>query len=314
MKAPVAELLEPQVDSNSSSTDKLPILIVAYCRAALLEKMLVSLKNADRRIYLAIDRAPESLSHENQQVIECAQRFLTQMQLQIHVNKTQAGVKFGVPQAMDWVFEFENRCIILEDDCVASEVSLTYFDRMSQKINGNIALIAGDSPWSPGERLVSSLSSFPLIWGWCTTKTEWHELRSLIGGKVPVRRIASTLLTKPMRLLDISFFLAAQIRISKGFLQAWDCSVALEMLLSNKKCIVPNVRLIENIGYDEFAHHTLVKTKLDSRIENSSTHLSTFLESTSASNKLTDRRIRKAIYKMKWFNIFAPAKALFILK
>jgi hypothetical protein len=276
--------------------------------------MLVSLKASGRRIYLAIDKAPENLSLENQQVIDCAQRFLPQMQLQINLNNSQAGVKFGVPQAIDWVFQSENRCIILEDDCVANENSLKYFDVMSKKMEGEIALISGDSPWISGETLFSTVSSFPLIWGWYTTKSEWQELKILIGGKLPVRRLTSTLLMKPWRLVDISFFLAAQIKINKGILQAWDCSVALEMLLSNKKCIVPNVRIIENVGYDEFAHHTLVRTELDSKKQSTKSELSTYLDLSLLGNKRTDRSIRKVIYKMKWYHVFAPIKALFASK
>jgi hypothetical protein len=115
-------------------------------------------------------------------------------------------------------------------------------------------------------------------------------------------------------MVDVAFFLAAQIRIKKGTLQAWDCSMALEMLLSNKKCIVPNVRLIENVGYDEFAHHTIIKTELDVSERSASTHVSIDLDLNPSSNAQTDRAIRQYIYNMKWYNIFAPAKALFTSK
>lgn len=234
------------------------------------------------------------------------------MGLKLHINESQAGVKLGVPQAIDWIFEFEDKCIILEDDCVASEDTFTYFDIMVKQLNDKIAIVSGDSPWSDGKRTVSSLSKYPLIWGWATSKSQWSELKQIIGGEIPLARVFTCLILKPQKILPVAFFLAAQIRVKRGTLQAWDCSVALEMILTSKKCIIPNARVVENVGFDEYAHHTLSNSKVNYSMDSDS--VSAKLDQSLWRELETDRAIRKIVYGMKWYHILSPLKSLVINK
>jgi hypothetical protein len=299
-----------QTNSTSPVERKLPVLIVAYCRASRITQLLEMLEDQDRRVYVAIDKAPATLTSENEKVRLCVESFKSRLNLVIQVNKTQAGVKLGVPQAIDWVMNYEESCIILEDDCTSSAESLDYFDRMSGYLKGNIALISGDSPWESAEVAHSSLSAYPLIWGWATNREQWQKLRTLIGGQIPWSEVIFSGLRKPTNILPISYFLSAQIRVNRGDLQAWDCSVALNMLLKNLKCVIPNVRIINNIGDDEFAHHTLDKIKLTRSQRINVKSVSTSLAIPRYAERATDMAIRKRIYKMKWQQVFSPLKAL----
>jgi len=257
-----------------------------------------------------IDKAPENLASENNNVRICAESFREKLDLVIRVNEKQAGVKFGVPQALDWVFEFEDHCIILEDDCDLSPNALTYFDQMQMFLGRDIAMITGDSPWNKNEVEHSTPSKYPLIWGWSTNHEQWQKMRQLIGGEIPWKQVLQSVARKPSNILSITYFLSAQIRVKRGQLQAWDCSVALNMLLTNLKCITPNIRIIENIGDDEFAHHTFSNIDQTKRkIENTSV-ASTLLRDDLDSEKATDRAIRERIYNMKMRQVFSPVKAL----
>jgi hypothetical protein len=115
------------------------------------------------------------------------------------------------------------------------------------------------SPWSYGSQVHSfnsvALSNYPLIWGWSTNKTNWGKISKLINRPTPHSRIIFSMFRRPMKALAISFFYAAVIRVNRGKLAAWDCPVALEMLLSNYKSIVSNVTLIENSGNDDMGSH-----------------------------------------------------------
>jgi hypothetical protein len=257
-----------------------------------------------------IDKAPENLAPENNSVRICAESFREKLDLVIRVNEKRAGVKFGVPQAIDWVFDFEDCCIILEDDCDLSTNALTYFDQMHMFLGRDIAMIAGDSPWNKNEVGHSTQSQYPLIWGWSTNREQWKKMRRLIGGEIPWKQVLQSVARKPRNILSITYFLSAQIRVKHGELQAWDCSVALNMLLTNLKCIIPNIRIVENIGDDEFAHHTFSNVDQSRRtIENTSV-ASTILSDDLGSEKATDRAIRERIYNMKIRQVFSPVKAL----
>ena len=288
---------------------KLPVLIVAYCRASRLHNLLRILENENRKVYVVIDKAPEGLRAENEAVIQCAESFLNKIDLEIHVNELQAGVKFGVPKALDIIFLKEISCIVLEDDCLPSSLSLSYFDEMCKLVQSDIGMVSGDSPWNNLEISYCTLSSFPLIWGWATTRDQWEKLRQLIGGHIPYRKLILTLFKRPNLATPVLYFLAAQIRVRRNFLQAWDCSVALNMLINDMKSIIPNIRLIENLGVDEFAHHTFSQEAVfrqeDSKFEN----VSLILNRKKSKEILTNEAIKKRIYKMKWFHTFAPLKA-----
>lgn len=286
-------------------------MLVAYCRESGIANLLNTLQHDTRKIYVAIDKAPPNLQTQNLNVIRCVETFRSTLDLEIKLNETQAGVKFGVPWAVDWVLANEDACIILEDDCTISLEALDYFDSMAENLVGNVALISGDSPWEVGQVEASSLSDYPLIWGWATNRNQWSRLRQLIGGEIAWLRIIRSILKFPKKTLPISYFLAAQMRVKKGKLKAWDCSVALNMLLNNLTCIIPNVRLVNNVGDDEYAHHTLTGTALSRNSIDSSSAVTTLLTDSAQLKNFTNRAIRKEIYNMKWRHLFSPIKALF---
>jgi hypothetical protein len=299
-------------DTNGTLRRKLPVLIVAYCRAPELRNLLEMLREDHRKVYVAIDLAPQVLARENQEVKLCAESFRGSLLLEVLVNETQAGVKLGVPRAVEWVLGLEEECIVLEDDCVPTLSSLEYFDKMSKWLAGDIALVSGDSPWKSGEQANSSLSSYPLIWGWSTNRAQWKKISSNIGGKIPWIEVLTCLVRKPSRILPITYFLAAQIRVKRGKLQAWDCSVALTMLIKNLKCVIPNVRIIENRGDDRFAHHTKSKSALNRSPLKGISFASEKLMKDLKSGEKTDTAIQNRIYRMKYRHILSPAKALLI--
>jgi hypothetical protein len=106
-------------------------------------------------------------------------------------------------------------------------------------------------------------------------------------------------------------FLAAQIQVKKGKLQAWDCSVALGMLLDNLTCIIPNVRLVNNLGNDEFAHHTTNQTAITRKPIDKPGKVSTILSSSAHMKNKTNKVIREELYRMKWKHLLSPVKAFF---
>jgi septum formation topological specificity factor MinE len=298
--------------SNSSrlTKRKLPILLIAYCRESQVSNLLEILQQDNRKIYVAIDKAPLNLQTENQNVIRCVESFKSTLDLEIKLNETQAGVKFGVPRAVDWVLEEEDACIVLEDDCTISLDALDYFDSMTEKLTGKVALVSGDCPWEVDRIEISTLSNYPLIWGWATNRNQWKKLREVIGGEIPWFKVIRSIFLYPRNLLSISYFLAAQIQVKKGKLQAWDCSVALGMLLNNLTCIIPNVRLVSNIGNDEYAHHTINQAAVSRKPKNKLGKASTLLSMSARMKNDTNEVIRQEIYMMKWKHLLSPIKAL----
>ena len=120
----------------------------------------------------------------------------------------------------------------------------------------------------------------------------------------------TTVLQRPRKILILCFFLAAHIRVHRGRSKAWDCSLALGMLLKGKKALIPNLTMVTNTGRDEVASHTIRGENQDSifRKESSNPPSSIIDESLFCTNK-TDKQIQKKLYNLKIRHLLSPFKA-----
>ena len=259
---------------------------------------------------MVIDKATDRFVKENKEVISCAKSFERKLNLRIRVNEKQSGVKLGVPNAVEYVLTEEYACIVLEDDCLVDNSELTFFDSMAPNLKENICLVTGDSPWFENEIDVNTVSTYPLIWGWVTNRPQWDKVKIFIDQPVPWIAALRTLCKKPNLAIPIAFFLATQIRIEKENLQAWDCSLALSMILQDLKCIIPSRRITSNIGNDEFAHHTLNEKSVRLKSVSTENKITDHVSYEERHERITNTAIRKRIYQMKWFHLMSPIKAL----
>ena len=294
----------------------LPVLIVCYLRPKKLEILLGQLKNSGRKVFVYIDRADVPHLELNTKVYEVAQRYIDFIDIKICWAEKNQGVGLGVPLALNWVFDFEDEVIVLEDDCLPTKDAYAFFDDQSSRITNEIVMACGTSPWqldrSNSHTRSLSVSSYPLIWGWSTNSTSWFNLRTLIQTRTPHLRVLKAIISNPSRIKIICFFYAAVIRVNKGTLKAWDSLVALEMLLSGHKAIIANKSLIQNSGQDENASHFSNPNSLLSEVVSKS-HTgpaSSQLDLSPKSCHEVDKAIEKSIYMLKTRHIFSPIKAL----
>jgi hypothetical protein len=294
----------------------LPVLIVCYLRPEKLDSLLKSYLGTARKIYVFIDRADTKNLEVNRRVFDIASKYMAELAIKIHWSEINYGVGKGVPAAIDWAFGFETELIILEDDCAPSNAAYLYFEDQREQLNAEIVMAAASSPWSSeGDSRVNSfltLSNYPLIWGWMTNVENWKNLQRLLHSKTPHLRVFRKMLTNPSKILAISYFYAAVIRVNKGRLGAWDSPLALEMLLSDLNSITSNVSLIENSGQDQFASHFSNPDGVLNEVVSiaSANSASSILDTSKYWKNKTNKRIEKSIYNMKYRQLLSPAKAI----
>jgi len=294
----------------------LPVLIVCYLRPEKLKTLLESLKESNRRIFIFIDRANDPFVDLNAQVFNVATEYVNEMDLVIKWADTNQGVAHGVPAAMNWAFSHVDELIIIEDDCLPTQFAYEFFENQKAHLFGTSQMLCATSPWlsdiSKENRTPLTLSSYPLIWGWCTTAKNWQSLSKLINAKTPHMRVAKTLFKYPSRIREVCFFYSAVIRVNRGKLKAWDCPVALEMLLNDYKSIISNRNLVENSGQDGIASHFSNSESLLEEIVSKaqSGPASSVLDSSREWSQRVDLAIEENVYQLKWRHIFSPLKAM----
>ena len=293
----------------------LPILIIGYLRPRELRACLERFVSQSQKIYIFIDFAGEKNRSLNQEVINCALEFTKHENVKIMVAQTNLGVAKAVPAAIDWITQIEVEFIVLEDDCQLNFEGLSFFNQNKGLLDHRVSLLCATSPWDYERTSISdipiSLSRYPLISGWATSSANWKELSTYIGKRPPYLKAFRNMAMYPRKAKSISFFLASQIRVYRGSVEAWDSSVALWMILNSKNSLIPNITMVTNTGRDEVAAHTL-PGEGDSRIfrQESLGAPSPILDFSTQRFIETNKEIEYLLYKMKRRHILSPLKAI----
>ena len=281
----------------------LPVLILGYARPENVEMLLNSSELIGRKIYLFIDRASDRFASENLRVVQVGREF--KGDVEIFQSPVSLGVENALPTALDWIFGTEEKCIILEDDCMPIRGSLQTLDLNINRVEKKIALISLDSPWVNDSKIPKPVfvpSQYPLIWGWATTKDSWNSVSKFKTStfQLLVRYArAKSLLFRP----EYGFFFAAVLRSKFGILKSWDCYLALNLIEQQKMALIPTSSLIDYVGYDLVASNTLVE---HARLPKQT--FRTELYSISGKDYVS-RSIEKHYYGIKKRHVISPLKA-----
>lgn len=279
-----------------------------------LELTLKQVIPTGRKVYIFIDRNSFNNFALNQKVIEVAYKYEKIMRAEIKVCDENLGVARAVPAAINWICTLENRFIVLEDDCHLNDEGFNFFDLHANSLEEGISMLCGTSPWDISRYKKSSnivtISNYPLIWGWATSKSNWIKDSVFIGRKPPYWSALKLVIRNPSKAKCVSFFLAAHIRVYRGSLKAWDSSLALGMLINKSISLVPDISLVTNTGRDKVASNTKPLKGQDSIYSRASDGKvgTTVIKSARAKNS-TNRAIENYLLNMKARHLFSAVKA-----
>ncbi len=278
--------------------------------------MLAQHQFSDRRIYIFVDKADKENIEINEEVIKLANLQRLKSNVSIKVADKNLGAGKSVPTAIAWISKYEKDFIILEDDCHLNPAGFEYLDYFSSIISNKVPIICATSPWdlpnNEVKKSISTLSSYPLISGWATSAKSWEQISRYLGQRAPVFKSAQSMFRHPKKAFAIGYFLAAHIRVQKGKLKAWDCSVALAMLIQDLSALIPNITTVTNTGRDLVATHTKPNSNEDSIFRHENSGYPSYEVSYSEKDKdEANLQIEKKLYGLKKRHIFSPIKAFF---
>ena len=288
----------------------LPVLITAFVRdiktLELFEKLALL---GTTRIYLSVDKGRNSREHDLQKSLINQIEILGakyKIDLKIRVEPRNQGLAVAVINALDWFFEQEGFGVILEDDLLPSE---QFFDfclknREVIEFDDSCLLISGNSFGSNTEILEPSFVSYPLIWGWATTKQKWQQIKS----EITLRNSFSwKVFSHPGKL---GYFLTGLLRSRKGRIDSWAVPLASRMYLGNFKCLIPPSNLVANNGDDENSTHS---NSSDWTLNHPVQYLREAKYYVPKVRYSSDQSliIERTIYGIRWYHAFSPVYAFF---
>lgn len=156
---------------------------------------------------------------------------------------------------ISWVFDYVDKAIILEDDCVPAESFYRFCNELLDKYENDerILYISGLNHW--GETKCSSDYFFcynGAIWGWATWKRAWQKFDYSVTA-IEDETVRKYLLSGVQPLyaakMDVKKWKETNFRVRNGEkLSYWAHQWRLCKFLYHSLTIVPRVNLINNVG------------------------------------------------------------------
>ncbi len=238
-----------------------PILYLAYNRPDLTERTFNVVRTARvQRLFVAVDGPNPNT--EDIESCEKVRSIVTNIDWDCEVKylfrHQNLGCKVAVESALDWFFSNVEKGLVLEDDCLADP---SFFDFATELLNvledwEDVSMISG---FNFRERMGIDYSYrfgriFP-IWGWATWRKNWMMYNSSMNDwdHFVQSGVINCYGNEAERQLIIF-----EKEYENPDDRTWGVQWRYRNLALNKVCAIPNVSLIQNIG---FGHRKAVRQK-----------------------------------------------------
>jgi hypothetical protein len=217
---------------------RLPVLLVIFNRPETTAAVMRSLRTVQPpALYIAAD-GPRPATGGDEARCEAARRVATAVDWDCEVRTLFRDQNLGCGRAVsggiNWFFEHVNEGIVLEDDCVPSTSFYPFCQQLLSfhREEPRVMHISGNSHQYGRRRGTASyyFSRYANMWGWATWRRAW---KSYDFGLRPAWELDDT----------------------------WDTQWQLSIEKSHGLAIVPNVNLVQNIGFGNGATHTKGKER-----------------------------------------------------
>ena len=281
------------------------VLIIGFQRLENIVRILEIVKRNDlKKVYISID-APKSNDHVgiviNKSIRSSIEDFKADFdgELLVFFRSTNRGCAASVISSCNWVFAREKFAIVLEDDCIPSDGFFQHVERYSQSIGvfpENVMICGTQLAPRNLTSMRCSLSRYPMIWGWATSKEQWKYLSKCFDFD------DSTWTTdNHASRAERTYWDAGKRRAQDGYIDVWDIVIARFMRQHSLFSILPPVSYISNVGSDQFATHTLNSSPFLFRDAESFVDDQTLLTKSS----VVDNWIRDNVYGISILHIFS---------
>jgi hypothetical protein len=291
------------------------VLIVAFARPANLMQILSVVQPLNVKVYVFVDKSDGKHSLLNEQTRDIAAKLAITAGFELTLSETHFGVGKAVPAAMDWAFQSTEDLVILEDDCIPSEKFFEFVSQLKDQVGAKTKMISGINLIPENRRPLyhgtSTICSYPSIWGWYTTRESWKQISVYLEKKPRFHQLIGSVVLRPSKISALGYFYAASIRTYKSEVEAWDCQIALAMLIHRYVSIIPSGNLVKNIGADQVSSHTMISQDGATNVVAGFEGISIGREPDLSQRTLraNNRALEQEVYRIRSKHMLSPIKA-----
>lgn len=233
---------------------KTPVVFIIFKRLDTTKRVLESIRQVKPPILYIIADAPRNRYPDEIKKCEETRKYVEEnIDWECVVRRNYAdknmGCKTRIYSGISWVFEQEEKAIILEDDVVPSVTFYRFCEEMLSLYQNNdeVMLISGMNMVQKYQiREAYTFSCFPYIWGWATWKRAWRKMDINMSQWPEFKKSRNfKKIANPLSRMWITWNFSYTYRQE---IDTWDYPWYYSCYRSNGLGIVPRENLIENIG------------------------------------------------------------------
>lgn len=246
---------------------KVPVLVLGFNRPDRVKKLFDVLAVVQpEQIFFAVD-GPRLNNREDQERVaetrELIERIDWDCSIHTRFQTENLGCAHGVTAGIDWFFTEVSEGIILEDDVIPTESFFQFSAELLDKYRNDhrVWCISGSNRLpSPdiSPEYSYRFSSIPQVWGWATWRDRWNQY-SLDISNWRSRGLSHHKLLKIVGYSPSAFaYWSANFDLmARMAVDTWDTQMVNAAMSNNALAVIPNVNLVENIGWGLDATHTV---------------------------------------------------------
>ncbi|WP_266364917.1 nucleotide-diphospho-sugar transferase [Tellurirhabdus rosea] len=252
----------------NASTFETPILFLMFNRPNHSEKVFNRIKEIKPKyLFIAIDGPRQSNPTDEEKISQCLkliERIDWHCEVELLKRSTNLGCGAAVSSAITWFFNHVEFGIILEDDCLPDLSFFNYCKELLEryKHNNSVMHIGGVNFQNGIQHGKGSyyFTKICHIWGWATWRRAWKnydfEMQCFPEFKAQ-SQIQNVISIKKSQ----TYWLKAFEDTYQKKIDTWDYQWVYTIWRHSGICILPNVNLVKNIGFDMEATHTKSKSE-----------------------------------------------------
>ena len=255
-----------------------PVLLITYKRPELTKKIFSILKKNNVKNLFVFNDGPKSKSNnlELNEIIKTRKiinYYHKSINFKKKILKKNIGLNSAIPLAIDWVFKYHDKVIIIEDDCIVEKDFFIFCEQLLKLYENDqrISQISGSNllnhrGFSRRNNDSYFFSKFTPVWGWATWKNRWEKVYDKkMKNWSEVKRgkwLFDILKNKENGKYWLKIFNKEYNKI------IWDRIWTFSNFINNRISIIPSKNLVSNLGYDKDASGINPKKWSAVKIEN----------------------------------------------
>ncbi|MAJ30418.1 MAG: hemolytic protein HlpA-like protein [Gammaproteobacteria bacterium] len=242
---------------------KIPVAVIIFNRPDNTSQLLESLKlYKPENLYVISDGPRKNFESDKEKVAKSRKIFeKIDWKCEVFYNNSDSnlGCRERIISGLNWVFNKEEKAIILEDDCIPSKEFFDFMESMLNRYQTNkkISSVCGTtflSDWK-GEENSYLYSKYCNVWGWATWKDRWQKIDFDL---VNLDKVKKTKFLKDylgsFRAYVYWHWILNKVNDKK--IDSWAYIWNFTNFVNEKLSIIPETNLLSNIGIGEDSSHT----------------------------------------------------------